>query len=403
MIDSSEVNDLQLEDVEDYSSDYPPPGFPQAEANIHTTSETNKTPNYRRAKIIELIRTNKWVAGVVFVTLVVFITIISVVAGSAKGGSSTSENSAETEPHQPPIVIDPDTLDPEIAGPLEESLVNTYQRHGLDTVDLENDDGTTPARKAFHWLATEKNLENMDHTQKMQRYALSVFYYATNAVTTPYTDNPKPWVSAHLWLTNAHVCEWKGIVCNSQQHVIAIDLERNNLSGSIPAEIGFMASTLTTIDLTSNLIYMEGNMFSALDDLVNIETFLMDDNYLEFDKGLPAAFVHMTKMEKLRLSYNLLEGELESGHKVLANMPKLTHLEVESNFLTGTIPPIISEMENLVYLYLRRNAMKFNLDFLKGGQMTSLCKNFILVGNFLLKENWISNFFSHISLLLPIF
>ena len=80
-------------------------------------------------------------------------------------------------------------------------------------------------------------------------------------------------------------------------------------------------------------------------------------------------------MEKLRLSYNVFEGELDSEAPVLGSMSKLTHLELESNYFNGTMPAAIKNMEKLTYLYLRRNNMEFNLNFLKDAKFTNnLCK-----------------------------
>merc|ERR1712157_534150 len=94
---------------------------------------------------------------------------------------------------------------------------------------------------------------------------------------------------------------------------------------------------------------------------------LMDDNYLFHDKGLPPQFTALTNLEKLRLSYNVFEGELDSEAPVLGSMTKLTHLELESNYFSGTLPSAIGNMNELTYLYMRRNNMSFNLDFMKNG------------------------------------
>jgi hypothetical protein len=374
MISNLDVNDLQLEDVEDYATDYPPVGFPHAEDNIHVSSVDEK-PSYRKNKIIEVIRSNKWVVGLVFLMMILLIVITGIASGSSKTSvQNPTGNTDPTQTHQPPIVIDPTSLDPEVTEPLLESLNSLYDRHGLDNSVLGPAAGETPQNKAFYWLATDANLNNLDHTQVSQRYALAVFYYATNSVSNDRTEVPKPWVSAHLWLSKAHACEWKGIVCNSQQHVVAISLERNNLSGSLPAELGILGEKLMSLDLSSNLIHMEGTDFDSMEKLVNLETLLMDDNFLAYNKGLPFQLQNMIHLEKLRLSYNLLSGVLEADHKVLSKLTKLTHLEIESNFLSGTMPDIIGEMSNLVYLYMRRNELSFNLDFLKAGKLTNLCK-----------------------------
>eukprot|EP00339_Tiarina_fusa_P004749 CAMPEP_0117029652 /NCGR_PEP_ID=MMETSP0472-20121206/21453_1 /TAXON_ID=693140 ORGANISM="Tiarina fusus, Strain LIS" /NCGR_SAMPLE_ID=MMETSP0472 /ASSEMBLY_ACC=CAM_ASM_000603 /LENGTH=499 /DNA_ID=CAMNT_0004737477 /DNA_START=74 /DNA_END=1573 /DNA_ORIENTATION=- len=374
MISNADVNELQLEDVEDYATDYPPVGFPQAEENIHTTSAEEK-PKYRRNKIIEVIRANKWVVGLVFIMMILLIVIIAIASGSSKNQPSAGSTAGHLDPtskHEPPIVIDPTSLDPAVTDPLMESLDALYDRHDLDKSTLGPAAGETPQNKAFYWLATDENLENLDHNQRSQRFALAVLYYSTNAVVNGYATSPQPWVSAHLWLSKAHACEWKGIVCNSQQHIVGISLERNNLSGSLPKELGILGEKLTSLDLTSNTLHLEGKGFASLARLYKLETLLMDDNYLVYDKGLPFQIQNMENLQKLRLSYNLLSGVLEANHKVLSRLTKLTHLEIESNFLSGTMPDVVGEMSNLVYLYMRRNELSFNLDFLKTGKLTNL-------------------------------
>jgi hypothetical protein len=96
---------------------------------------------------------------------------------------------------------------------------------------------------------------------------------------------------------------------------------------------------------------------------------------LVYDNGLPPQLGQLTNMKRLRLSYNLLGGQLEGQYPILDGMTQLTHLELESNFFNGTFPQNIGNMEQLVYIYMRRNNMKFNLDWLSGGKLTNLCKN----------------------------
>lgn len=373
MINSTDLHDLQLEDVEDYASDYPT-NYPQSEQNIAAVGSFDDTTSKKRrtTRVVYLMRKNKWATALLFVIVVIALALF-VIAGGSKEDKVVPSNSSGGV-HQKPLYIDPKSLDPAVTESLMAKLVSVYSRKGLDSSALEEDNGATPQKKAFYWLASFKDVNDMDHTMLMQRYSLAVFYYATNAVQTPYSDKPKPWISAHLWLSASHVCEWKGIVCNEQDHVSAINLERNNLTGSLPQELAIIASTLHTIDLTSNLIYMEQDMYDVFHSLTQLHTLLMDDNYLMYEKGLPSQFKSLERLQKLRLSYNLLSGELERDHKVLPSLTKLTHLELESNFLSGTLPPVIGELTNLVYLYMRRNELSFNLDFLKSGNLKDLCK-----------------------------
>ena len=230
MIDSADVNDLQLEDVEDYVADYPADGsFPQAD-NLHTPAPPASPTSYRTGKMVALLRANKYFVGAISMLVLIMLIIVGMLGSASK---QAQNGRGDSPANQPPIKVDPNSLDPAITGPLLISLENTYERHGLDSAPLKENAGDTPQRKAFYWLASDANLSSFDHTEKVQRYALATFYYATNKVATTYAPSPKPWTSAHLWLSRAHACEWKGVICNSQQHVEALDLERNNLTGTL--------------------------------------------------------------------------------------------------------------------------------------------------------------------------
>jgi hypothetical protein len=365
MINSTDMHDLHLEDVEDYTTNYPD-SHPHSERNIAAVgSHDNSVKQPRVNRVAHSMIKHKWVTALSLVILVIAISLFAIF-----GGSQNSSKAA----HYGPIYIDPKSLDPKVTESLMQELVSLYSRKGFDLSVLEAESGVTAQKKAFYWLASNKGVLAMDHTVQMQRYTLAVFYYATNAVKTPYTEKPKPWISARLWLSASHVCEWEGVKCNEQDHIEEINLERNNLTGSLPQELVIIASTLHTLDLTSNLIYMEEDMYNVFLELIQLHTLLLDDNYLMYDKGLPPQFKNLVRLQKLRLSYNLFEGQLEVDHKVLPSLTQLTHLELESNHLSGSLPSVIGELTNLVYIYLRRNDLTFNLDFLKGGKLKDLCK-----------------------------
>lgn len=384
MIDPEDAKDLQLEDVDDYQSDYPPTGFPNADENLHTAGDESSPSkynhggkrNYRLNKVKELALRNKWMTAFGGVLIIVLIAVIIAATGK-KGGSASALSKTHGQVYSAaPVVVEPSASSDSDKKKLMKKLLPIYQRNGLDSTNLESedDDNLTPQRKAFYWLA-HTGYDDFDHTEIIQRYALATFYYATNQQETHYAPTVQPWIEAHFWMSpKAHVCEWFGISCNSGEKVTKIELERNNLSGWLPLEVAFLFEHLTTIDLTSNLVMMEGTDYELFKYLTNLETLLLDDNYMICDTALPKEFKHLRNLEKLRMSYNLLGGQLEKEHTVLAHMPKLTHLEVESNYLSGTIPPVISEMSNLVYLYIRRNEISDNLDFLKTHKLQNLCK-----------------------------
>ena len=234
-------------------------------------------------------------------------------------------------------------------------------------------DGNTPQGKAFNWLYfSNPGLSSMDRSQVLQRYALAAFYYSTYQVATIYTPNPPIWTSSVNWLSPESACTWEGIQCNSRNRVNGISLEAHSLTGKIPADMVLLKEHLATLDLTTNFLYMEPADYQFFSSLTPLQTLLLDDNYLLTDGGLPSELGACTNLLWIRMSYNLLVGELSND--LFKKLTKLTHLEVESNFLTGTMPSAIGHLTDLVYLYMRRNSMVYNLDFIKTNKMKNLCK-----------------------------
>jgi hypothetical protein len=82
------------------------------------------------------------------------------------------------------------------------------------------DDEYSPQRKAYMWIVHDDNLfqnaeESLNRDAVIQRYVLSVFYFATNGPL---------WVENN-WLRGDECTDvWTGIKCNSQNQVISIYL-----------------------------------------------------------------------------------------------------------------------------------------------------------------------------------
>lgn len=386
------ANDLQLEDVEDYSADYPPSdgGYPNAEANMapagNSEESMDKSPKYRRAAVISLVRNNKWPFAVFGVVVVVLIGIIAASAGNNKpknpsysNANANSNTNSKVKNYSddnydvgvPPVKVKPESVNQDTLAILKSSLENTYDRHSLDKSLLIDDD--SPQRQAMLWMCKDKNVNTLEHTEKLQRFVLGVLFYSTNMIPSVHVEDPGAWKVADNWLTNAHSCDWMGVECNEDKVITAIFLERNRLSGSLPVDLAIIANNIESLDFTDNIMHMRDADFDAFLPLKNLKTLLMDDNYLFHDKGLPPQFAAMTSLQKLRLSYNIFEGELESDSTpVLGAMKRLTHLEIESNYFNGTLPSAIGTMDKLTYLYMRRNNMVFDLDFIKTGQFDNM-------------------------------
>eukprot|EP00521_Asterionellopsis_glacialis_P010921 CAMPEP_0195305488 /NCGR_PEP_ID=MMETSP0707-20130614/36357_1 /TAXON_ID=33640 /ORGANISM="Asterionellopsis glacialis, Strain CCMP134" /LENGTH=488 /DNA_ID=CAMNT_0040369627 /DNA_START=51 /DNA_END=1517 /DNA_ORIENTATION=- len=301
-------------------------------------------------------RRNRLLIAVGLVVVVVLVIIpVYLTTGSKSSEGPTSQAGIGEDPGE---VVGDAT---EQANPaIYEEIFSMSERHGIDTTPLTL--SNTPQYNAYQWLVTQNaNLELYDHQTRIQRYVLATLFYSTNAVKTVYTlQEPPAWKNTNGWLTDADECtEWKGIFCTSRGQVYQISLENNGLTGALPPELA-MLQQMEILDCTTNLLYMEGPQLEPLAKLSNLKTLLLDDNYITTNHGLPDFLTSLSHLEKLRLSYNLLDGTLDP--QTLGALTKLTHLEVESNFLQGSIPPAFGQMTSLVYAYLRRNALTVNLE-----------------------------------------
>ncbi|MGK3733241.1 MAG: Leucine-rich repeat (LRR) protein [Bacillariaceae sp.] len=102
---------------------------------------------------------------------------------------------------------------------------------------------------------------------------------------------------------------------------------------------------------------MEGDNFNLFESLVNLENLHMNDNFLVYDEGLPSQFGKMTNLKSIKLSYNILGGQLEGTYPILPGLNQLTHLELESNFFNGTFPEAIGLLTNLASLSLSDSSL----------------------------------------------
>jgi hypothetical protein len=115
----------------------------------------------------------------------------------------------------------------------------------LSTASLDGGEAlltlSTPQNEALNWLASNTNLDSYSDETRIQRYVLATLYYSTNGDS---------WTNNTGWLSDSDECGWYngaagGELCSSQGRVVELlDLSKNNLTGSIPAEVGLLSSSL---------------------------------------------------------------------------------------------------------------------------------------------------------------
>ncbi|MCB0584362.1 MAG: gliding motility-associated C-terminal domain-containing protein, partial [Phaeodactylibacter sp.] len=89
-----------------------------------------------------------------------------------------------------------------------------------------------------------------------------------------------------------------------------------------------------------------------LGNLENLSQLLLNSNRLSGD--LPPELGNLSNLSELVLSTNLLSGIIPSE---LGNLSNLTHLQLDDNQLSGTIPPALGNLGNLTHLLLAANRL----------------------------------------------
>jgi len=157
------------------------------------------------------------------------------------------------------------------------------------------------------------------------------------ALTTLYTATNGPnWVEK--WdLSDCDVCNYPGISCNAQNRVAEIALENNNLTGSIPPEIGLL-DQLENLNLSQNNLTSE--IPKEIGNLTKLFIAFLGDN--ELSGSIPAEIGQLINTQFIVLSNNQLSGNLPptlknfGSQRTALTMPG--GINVANNQLTGCYP-----------------------------------------------------------------
>ena len=153
-----------------------------------------------------------------------------------------------------------------------------------------------------------------------ERDILIALYDATNG---------DAWTNNSNWCSDADLSEWYGVYTDYQGRVMSIDLSSNNLTGSLPDEIGNL-EVLWTLNLYNN----------------------------ELTGEIPVSIGKLTELRNLDLSQNQLTGGLPSE---LGNMQNLVYSYLSNNQLTGTVPESLGRLTSLEYMNFGKNMLSGDL------------------------------------------
>ena len=141
------------------------------------------------------------------------------------------------------------------------------------------------------------------------------------------STNGPSWYNNTNWLSDP-VIFWYGVTANGGR-VTKIDLTNNNLSGTIPAEIG---------------------------NLTNLDTLIFQGNQLT--GSIPVEIGSLSDLRMLVLWNNQLSGNIPPE---LGNLTNLEYMDLDSNPFTGSIPAEIGNLVNLRILWLDDNGLSGNI------------------------------------------
>ena len=173
-----------------------------------------------------------------------------------------------------------------------------------------------------------------------ERAVLTAFYEATGGET---------WTNNTNWLTDRPLSEWFGVDVDGSGRVNVLSLEINNLTGSIPPELGSLAH-LEFLVLHNNRL--TGPIPPELGRLPNLTELELWGN--ELTGLIPPELARLANLRRLHLNSNNLMGPILQELGSLAN---LRRLHLDNNRLTGPIPPELGALANLEYLHLHSNEL----------------------------------------------
>ncbi|KAF6142147.1 hypothetical protein GIB67_037065 [Kingdonia uniflora] len=200
------------------------------------------------------------------------------------------------------------------------------------------------------------------------------------------------------WTSNAPLCDFTGILCNSNQSVLQINLQKQSLTGFLQFDALCELSSLEKLDLGLNHMYgvisehlnnctklkyldLGGNIFSgsvpdfsslaglmflnlnnsgfsgvfpwrSLEKLVDLRFLSVGDNSFEVSQ-FPVEVLKLNKLYWLYLTNCSIQGSIPSG---IGNLTELENLELSDNNLSGDIPVGITKLNKLWQLELYDNA-----------------------------------------------
>ncbi|KAL3833178.1 hypothetical protein ACJIZ3_007914 [Penstemon smallii] len=151
------------------------------------------------------------------------------------------------------------------------------------------------------------------------------------------------------WNSSSYPCKdkWRGITCEKDQpFVVEIVLEGFGLSGTLDTSLICntlsLSASLLIIDVSDNFI--SGGNFEDIANCTQLTHVLINQN--QFTGSLPNSFSQLKNLKFLDLSHNQFSGSIP-----ILDFSNLSEFDVSYNNLTGTIPDKANRFESSSFIH----------------------------------------------------
>eukprot|EP00529_Nitzschia_sp_RCC80_P006065 CAMPEP_0113514140 /NCGR_PEP_ID=MMETSP0014_2-20120614/40243_1 /TAXON_ID=2857 /ORGANISM="Nitzschia sp." /LENGTH=1036 /DNA_ID=CAMNT_0000410603 /DNA_START=553 /DNA_END=3660 /DNA_ORIENTATION=+ /assembly_acc=CAM_ASM_000159 len=282
-----------------------------------------------------------------------------------EGTESPTADTIEEERTKSPSVTG--ILDPTLSPTMFQTVFETEGPTGVEVIPWDSyvlglistespdsfvyfDDASSPQYQALKWMSIDLSRKggiSYNSAKTLQRWALSVVYYATGG--------PTEWTRDQDWLSSGNECLWYSTssapldLCDSSGNLVSLHLASNNLVGSLPYEISLLTH-LSEVVLDNNSL--TGTLPSGLFELSFLEMLTFSKNRIS--GSIPSQLGKLVQLEAFDASGNLLTGSIPTQ---VSSLTSIEWMSLCSNSLTGSIPTQMGSLIELQSLNLGSNAM----------------------------------------------
>ena len=166
------------------------------------------------------------------------------------------------------------------------------------------------------------------------------------------------------WDTQLAITSWQGVgVSGAPRRVSKLELYENQLTGSLPAELGRLTQ-LQRLELFHH--QLTGAIPPELGQLTQLQYLDLSSNQLT--GAIPVELSQLTQLQSLYLSHNQLMGGIPPE---LGQLTRLGLLWLQDNQLTGAIPVELGQLSQMTWLSLDGNQLTGGIPA-ELGQLTHL-------------------------------